>query len=62
MRSTSPVLVLITALASRAAAHGDHGGSHGQKPMVDEHADWMTKHMAGTDDGARIGGSWNCER
>lgn len=39
---------LITALALSGAslAHGDHG-EHSQKPMVDENANWMTKHMAG---------------
>lgn len=32
------------ALAGSALAHG---GDHSQKPIVDENADWMTKHMAG---------------
>ncbi|KAK7947896.1 calcium-binding protein [Apiospora aurea] len=41
MRST--ILVTLSLLGG-ALAHGDHGGS--QKPMVDEKADWMTKHMA----------------
>lgn len=42
--------VVITALALSGAslAHGDHG-EHGQKPIVDENANWMTKHMAGKD-------------
>ncbi|POR32369.1 Putative calcium-binding protein [Tolypocladium paradoxum] len=31
------------ALAGAVLAHGDHP----QKPIVDEHANWMTKHMAG---------------
>ncbi|WQF81866.1 Putative EF-hand domain, nucleobindin [Colletotrichum destructivum] len=31
------------ALAGSALAHG---GDHSQKPIVDENADWMTKHMA----------------
>jgi hypothetical protein len=33
------------ACAYVASAHGDHG-SHGQKPMVADDANWMTKHMA----------------
>lgn len=39
---------IVTALALGGAcrAHGDHG-DHGQKPIVDEHANWMTRHMAG---------------
>ena len=37
---------LLAGLVARASAHGDHG--HSQKPMVDENANWMTKHMAGT--------------
>ncbi|PHH85738.1 hypothetical protein CDD83_11233 [Cordyceps sp. RAO-2017] len=32
----------LAALAGLALAHGDHS----QKPLVDEQADWMTKHMA----------------
>lgn len=39
------------ALSGAALAHGDHGDEgghgHGQKPIVDENANWMTKHMAG---------------
>ncbi|KAH8878653.1 putative calcium ion binding protein [Thozetella sp. PMI_491] len=42
MRSAS---ILFLAVAGTAVAHGDHG-SHGQKPIVDEHANWMTMHMA----------------
>ncbi|TDZ74556.1 putative calcium-binding protein [Colletotrichum trifolii] len=34
--------IALVALASRALAHGDHS----QKPIVDENANWMTKHMA----------------
>ncbi|KAI1404450.1 hypothetical protein F4819DRAFT_124620 [Hypoxylon fuscum] len=42
MRST----ILITAgLVCRALGHGDHSGGS-QKPMVNENANWMTKHMA----------------
>ncbi|EQL02932.1 hypothetical protein OCS_01353 [Ophiocordyceps sinensis CO18] len=37
-------LALAFVLASVVAAHG---GNHGQKPMVDKDANWMTKHMAG---------------
>lgn len=45
MRSLS---LLLVSLAGRAVlGHGDHG-NYGQKPMVDENANWMTKHMAGT--------------
>ncbi|KAF4510937.1 hypothetical protein G6O67_002782 [Ophiocordyceps sinensis] len=36
-------LALAFVLASVVAAHG---GNHGQKPMVDKDANWMTKHMA----------------
>ncbi|KUI67361.1 hypothetical protein VM1G_03307 [Cytospora mali] len=39
-------LVVALALSGACLAHGDHG-DNGQKPMVDENADWMTKHMAG---------------
>lgn len=39
-------LVLALALGKTCLAHGDHG-DHGQKPIVDENASWMTKHMAG---------------
>ncbi|KAI1843218.1 hypothetical protein JX265_012209 [Neoarthrinium moseri] len=38
------IAVIALALASKALAHGDHGGS--QKPIVGENANWMTKHMA----------------
>ena len=45
MRS-SPLLVVIGGLLGTSAAHGDHGG---QKSIVlDEHANWMMRHMAGT--------------
>jgi hypothetical protein len=33
--------------ATRVLAHGSHG-SGSQKPIVDENANWMTRHMAGT--------------
>ncbi len=46
MYHRSRLVFLLVALASTAAAHDDHGG-HGQKPIVDEHANWMTRHMAG---------------
>ncbi|KAL1865171.1 hypothetical protein Daus18300_007297 [Diaporthe australafricana] len=38
-------LVFALALGKTCLAHGDHG-DHGQKPIVDENATWMTKHMA----------------
>lgn len=38
-------LVFALALGKACLAHGDHG-DHGQKPVVDENASWMTKHMA----------------
>ncbi|KAG8160553.1 hypothetical protein KVR01_010089 [Diaporthe batatas] len=38
-------LVFALALGKVCLAHGDHG-DHGQKPVVDENASWMTKHMA----------------
>lgn len=42
-----PLDLIVLSLAGRTAlGHGDHG-DHGQKPMVDEHANWMAKHMAG---------------
>ncbi|KAI1471034.1 uncharacterized protein F4812DRAFT_164251 [Daldinia caldariorum] len=41
MRST---ILAVAGLASQVLGHGDHGGS--QKPMVDQNANWMTKHMA----------------
>ncbi|KAK7756370.1 hypothetical protein SLS62_001596 [Diatrype stigma] len=37
-------ILVAAGLFCQAIAHGDHGGS--QKPMVDDNADWMTKHMA----------------
>ncbi|KAK0634837.1 hypothetical protein B0T17DRAFT_611785 [Bombardia bombarda] len=44
MRLSSLVLV---GLAGGALSHGDHnGGSSPQKPIVDEHASWIEKHMA----------------
>ncbi|KAI0130282.1 hypothetical protein BJ170DRAFT_308834 [Xylariales sp. AK1849] len=42
MRST---ILMTLSLVAGALAHGDHG-SGSQKPMVDENANWMTKHMA----------------
>jgi hypothetical protein len=39
-------LVFALALGKACFAHGGHG-DHGQKPVVDENASWMTKHMAG---------------
>lgn len=41
----STTAVLLLGLAGACLAHGDHGG-HGQKPMVDDNANWMTRHMA----------------
>lgn len=48
---------IVTALALGGAclAHGDHG-DHGQKPIVDEHANWMTRHMAGKQTARGVGG------
>lgn len=43
--------LLLSALPPLALAHGNHGGGGeggSQKPAVDPHANWMTKHMAGT--------------
>ncbi|KAI1480806.1 hypothetical protein K445DRAFT_76427 [Daldinia sp. EC12] len=40
MRST---ILAVAGLATQVLGHGDHGGS--QKPMVDQNANWMTKHM-----------------
>ncbi|KAI1257362.1 hypothetical protein MGN70_000402 [Eutypa lata] len=37
-------ILAIAGLICQALAHGDHGGS--QMPMVNDNADWMTKHMA----------------
>ncbi|PNY28446.1 calcium-binding protein [Tolypocladium capitatum] len=43
MRRTMRASILYPlALAGAVLAHGDHS----QKPVVDEHANWMTKHMA----------------
>jgi hypothetical protein len=39
-------ITVLAALASRAAGHGDHSDHGIQTPIVDENADWMTKHMA----------------
>lgn len=39
-------LVTALALSSACLAHGDHG-ERSQRPIVDENANWMTKHMAG---------------
>ncbi|KAI0179925.1 putative calcium ion binding protein [Hypoxylon sp. FL1284] len=39
------VILVATGLACRVFAHGDHS-SGSQKPLVDENASWMTKHMA----------------
>ncbi|KAG6360588.1 hypothetical protein INS49_011650 [Diaporthe citri] len=38
-------IVFALALSKACLAHGDHG-DHGQKPIVDENASWMAKHMA----------------
>ncbi|VBB87038.1 Putative protein of unknown function [Podospora comata] len=43
--------LLLSALPPLALAHGNHGGGGeggSQKPAVDPHANWMTRHMAGT--------------
>ncbi|EOO03557.1 putative secretory pathway protein [Phaeoacremonium minimum UCRPA7] len=37
--------LILLGFAGASLAHGDHG-SHDQRPMVDENADWITKHMA----------------
>ncbi|KAK3683972.1 putative calcium ion binding protein [Podospora appendiculata] len=39
-------LILLAGLAGRALSHGGDHGAESQKPMVDEHASWMEKHMA----------------
>lgn len=39
-------LVLVGGAGRLVFAHGSHE-SHGQKPIVDEDATWMEKHMAG---------------
>jgi hypothetical protein len=44
MRTLS--LFLVNLVGQTVLGHGDHG-DHGQKPMVDENASWMAKHMAG---------------
>ncbi|RKU47473.1 hypothetical protein DL546_009370 [Coniochaeta pulveracea] len=36
--------ILFLSLAGAALGHGDH--AHSEKPLVDENANWMTKHMA----------------
>ncbi|KAK4190294.1 calcineurin B-like protein 4 [Podospora australis] len=40
--------LVLTGIAGYALAHGDHSGGGGgsQRPIVDQNADWMTKHMA----------------
>ncbi|KAL8409506.1 hypothetical protein RB594_007810 [Gaeumannomyces avenae] len=42
----SPYLVLLAGLVGPSLAHGNHGGSGSQKPIVSSDADWMSKHMA----------------
>lgn len=37
---------LVLGVAGMALGHGDHD-VHSQRPIVDENANWMTKHMAG---------------
>lgn len=37
-------IALSLAFVGTVVAHGDHGS---QAPLVDENANWMTKHMAG---------------
>ena len=44
MRSSS---LFLLGVAGTVLAHGDHAAV-GQKPIVDDSANWMTKHMAGT--------------
>ncbi|KAH8678243.1 putative calcium ion binding protein [Xylariales sp. PMI_506] len=44
MRSSISILPLTLGIIAGAAAHGDH--EHSQAPVVDQNADWMTKHMA----------------
>ncbi|KAI1777556.1 hypothetical protein F4818DRAFT_317642 [Hypoxylon cercidicola] len=39
------VILVAAGLVCQVLGHGDHN-SGSQKPMVDESADWMTKHMA----------------
>ena len=43
---SSALLGIVAGLLGTCAAHGDHGGQ--QKIELDEHADWMMRHMAGT--------------
>jgi hypothetical protein len=38
--------LVLLGLVGNVLAHGSHG-DHGQKPMVADDANWMTKHMAG---------------
>jgi len=38
--------LIIAGIVGQAFAHGDHG-NRSQKPVVDENASWMVKHMAG---------------
>ena len=40
-------LLIAAGALGRVLAHGDHSKRDSQKPMVDNKADWMTKHMAG---------------
>jgi len=50
MRLSSELVLFLTGLAGHALAHGDHsngGERRSQKPIVDQNANWMTKHMAG---------------
>jgi hypothetical protein len=41
-------LAIALGVAQLALAHGDHSSDREQQPMVDENANWMTRHMAGT--------------
>lgn len=52
MRISTLKCVIGTILASAvtANAHGEHGGDHGQEPLVAPNADWATRHMAGERD------------
>ncbi|KXX82302.1 Calcineurin B-like protein 4 [Madurella mycetomatis] len=40
-----PSSIVLAGIAGYALAHGDHG-SDSQRPIVDENASWMEKHMA----------------
>lgn len=40
-------LVAALALSGACLAHGETA-EYGQRPIVDENANWITKHMAGT--------------